>query len=361
MFQPHVDSASLTDVIEALERGRLEIEALDIRPVVERALHRTIEARGAHLSTRIEGNPMTEEQVRLALARSPGSNDPAEFENRDYREATRLASQVADDATADIDGGLLRGLHYSVLRRTDRAGTRGQYRTTANVIRRGSTVLYEPPPAHLVPSLMDDLVAWLRSARSVVHPLVLAAAAHAELVNVHPFDDGNGRTARALTSYFAYRGGWRLRGLVTTEQVFGEDVQAYYDQLRRFGERYPGQRPDLTPWTRWFLDALLSAVAARYSFVAHFDDLMRESIARGLEGRLIDGAAVIWAAGSISRSEYAAELGVSPATAAHDLSLLAAHGAVRRVGRGRSTRYETVGPSVGEVLAGASLDARSPA
>lgn len=73
MFQPVIEFARLQPLLDALEQARRDIEALEIPPALERALQRATEARGAHMSTRIEGNPMTEAEVRAEFARvTPG-------------------------------------------------------------------------------------------------------------------------------------------------------------------------------------------------------------------------------------------------------------------------------------------------
>ena len=334
---------SLQPALDTLEEARQQIEALDVPPMLERWMRRFTEARGAHMSTRIEGNPMTEEQVREAFARPQRGADEAEIENRNYRDAVRFGRQFADDASAVIDGGFIRALHFQIVRDVDHHGTAGRYRTEQNAVRKAGEVIYLPPPPTQVSSLMNDLVAWLRESRTSLHPLVLAATAHAEFINIHPFDDGNGRTARALTSYFLARGGWRLRDLVSSEQIFGEDVEAYYATLRNLGGRYPGQQVDLTEWVRWFLrglaDAGAVAVGSARGFVmvrAGVEDALAE---RRLPPRLAVALGFVMLFGEVTSSQYASEGGVSRATAVADLNRLAARGQVRREGAGRSTRY----------------------
>lgn len=343
MFQPTLDLARIQPLLDALEQARRDIEALEVPSALERALQRVTEARGAHMSTRIEGNPMTEEEVRAEFARATPGSGRAELENRDYRDAARFARQIAGDFDADIDGGLIRALHYLVSRNTDTQGTAGQYRTEANVVRKSGAVIYQPPPPLEVPRLMDDLVAWLREHRGDTHPAILAAVAHAELVNVHPFDDGNGRTARALTKYFLDRGGWHLRGLVSSEQVFGEDVEAYYAALRAFGPRYPGQDFDLTEWCAWLVGGLMAPaqfvveVARNLAWWRELDEAMLEI--EGLPRRSTLALQAVFFTGSTKKGEYAQDAGISPATAASDLGRLVALQYLRRTGAGRSTKY----------------------
>ena len=343
-FEPRIDHGRLTPLVEQLELERQELLALDVPPMLERWLRRFTEARGAHMSTRIEGNPMTEAQVREAFARDVRRSDDAALENLNYRDAVRFARQVADDPGADVDGGLIRSLHFLVVREVDRHGSAAQYRTRQNAVTRGRDVVYMPPPPTEVGHLMDDLVQWLRASRGTVHPLVLGAVAHLELASIHPFDDGNGRTARAITAYFLARGGWRLRDFVSVEQVFGEDPEAYYAALRApAGDRYPGPQTDLTGWTDWFLTRLAlrgsDAVAIAEGFIQGQASIERRLLDAALRSRLSQALGLIMLFGHVTRGEYATAAGVSAATAVADLNRLVDHGEVRRVGAGRATRY----------------------
>ncbi len=165
-FDPHIDIDSLQSLLADLEERRQRIEALDVPPLLARWLRRITEARGAHMSTRIEGNPMTEQEVREAFARPERRTDVAEIENLNYRDAVQFASQVAGDAkmTAGLDAGLLRALHFLILRDVDRHGTAGQYRTTQNAVRHSGQTIYLPPgPLSVAPA--DGRACWRGSTR----------------------------------------------------------------------------------------------------------------------------------------------------------------------------------------------------
>lgn len=345
-FRPILDLDRLTPLVDTLVRLRQELEALDIPPTLQRWLQVQTEARGAHMSTRIEGNLMTEPEVRSLFARpeGEGASTRAELENLDYRDAARFARQAAADFDADIDGGLIRGLHFITVRATDRTTTAGQYRLKQNVVQdaHGGRV-YLPPPPGDVPKLMTDLVLWAREQRGTLHPLVIAAVVHAEFVKVHPFDDGNGRTARALTVYFCERGGWLLRRLVSIEQVFAEPVSDYYAHLNALGDRYPLTPPDMTAWCAWFLGRLAAHIT-RTIFVnnAHaqwLENWGRYIAEKGLPTRLAWAILHAMFFGSVSAREYEMAAGIKRATAVSDLNRAVVADLLARVGSGPSTRY----------------------
>lgn len=343
-FTPRIRLEELAPALTALAEARQQIEALDVPPLVARWLVRIEEARGAHMSTRIEGNPMTEQQVRDAFERPERRAGRAEIENLNYRDAVRFADQAADDAAADVDGGLIRALHFIIVRGADDYGTAGQYRVEQNVVRDGQgRVLYMPPHETEVRALMDNLVQWMRAERMRLHPLVLAAIAHAEFINIHPFDDGNGRVGRALTSYLLMRSGWRLRGFVRVEQVFGTDVQDYYAQLRTFGERYPAQSVDFTEWVKWFLAGLRQRIQTRRrEELGWLTGQMLSKFqlsAHGIAPRAATALLYVALFGSATSDDYAREASVSHATAVADLNALVRAGYLAREGAARATRY----------------------
>jgi len=343
-LEPRIDlvTSRIPELLDALDQGRAELDRLDVPPMLAAWLRRGSEARGAHMSTRIEGNPMTEQQVREAFAHPNVSASEAEIENLNYRDAVRFARQVAGDpgSIVEVDHGLLRALHFLIVREVDRYGTAGQYRTQQNAVMHNRAVLYTPPPPGDCYRLVDGLLSWLPSTQRALHPVVVAAIAHAELINIHPFDDGNGRTTRALTTLLMHRTGWAFRGFVSIEQAFGADTEAYYAALRAFGDRYPGARTDFTMWVEWFLSRLVAEVAAEAgiagSWLQAVYDMFRGA---GIDERLAQGLGYVWLMRSIASADYADAIGVSGPTAVADLRRLIDMGFLERVGRGRATRY----------------------
>lgn len=346
-FSPTLNLDSLIPLIERLEERRRQVFALEVAPELHQSLLGAVEARAAHLSTLIEGNAMTEAQVTTLFAEGRAAPNREEGENLDYRDAARCAAQLAGDFSADIDGGLIRALHYIVVRTTDHTETAGQYRTTQNVIASATRVMFRPPPPGEVPGLMSDLIAWLRAQRGILHPLILAAVGHVEFIKVHPFDDGNGRTGRALTRYFMLRGNWGLRGYASAEEIFGTDIPAYYANLNALGETYSLTPPDLTGWVTWFLVQFEQRIEACIDRVEGFSRQLREDLViaeqRGaLPARIGRALGKAILTGAVTSSEYARSAGISVPTAVADLNRLVDRGLLRRVGTARATQYERI-------------------
>ena len=122
-------------------------------------------------------------------------------------------------------------------------------------------VTYTPPPPEDVPPLMQELVAWLRE-ESAVHSVLVAGIAQFQLVHIHPFLDGNGRTSRLLSTLCLYRTGYDFKRLFTLSEYYDRDRSAFYRAIRSVRE----QGMDLTGWLEFFVGGLatqLGEVKAR--------------------------------------------------------------------------------------------------
>jgi Fic family protein len=139
---------------------------------------------------------------------------------------------------------------------------------------RTRAVIYTPPPPGEVPALMHDLVVWLGS-ESVVHPVLVAGLAQFQLVQIHPFVDGNGRTSRLLSTLCLYRTGYDFKRLFTLSEYYDRDRAQFYQAIQTVRER----GMDLTSWLEFFVDGLatqLGEVKARGELAIRRDVLVRE-------------------------------------------------------------------------------------
>jgi Fic family protein len=113
--------------------------------------------------------------------------------------------------------------------------------------------LYTGPEAKRVPQLMAEFVAWLKeSEKEEISPVLVAAIAHMEIAAIHPFNDGNGRTARALATLILYKRGYDLRRLFALEDYYNTDRPSYYKAIN-LGKTYDERQGDVTSWLEYFV------------------------------------------------------------------------------------------------------------
>ena len=145
------------------------------------------------------------------------------------------------------------------------------YRDGQNVIRdsRSGGIVYLPPEAKDVPQLMRALTAWIKATEPEGLPCpIRAGIAHYQFATIHPYYDGNGRTARLLTTLILHRGGYDLKGLYSLEEYYARDLRAYYKALTLGPSHnyYEGRAgADIVPWVEYFCDG----VAHSFESVRH--------------------------------------------------------------------------------------------
>jgi len=269
-------AADLTVIERA--RGFLEAATLSdqwLRQMSERAL-----IAEAHATTHIEGTELTlAEAEQLWEGKDvPGARDDDVRELLNYRGAFDLVAEsvAAGDAVSE---GWIREIHKRLVE-----GVRGSeaqpgvYRTVQNYVARGrSEIVYTPPAPAEVPALMRDLVDWLRERNGTSpHPVLVAGIAQFQLVHIHPFVDGNGRTSRLLSMLCLYRAGYDFKRLFTLSEYYDRDRKKFYEAIQAV--RNNGM--DLTGWLEFFTSALaaqLSEVKTRGETIIRRDVLVNEN------------------------------------------------------------------------------------
>lgn len=254
-------AAALTTIERA--RGFLEAATLSeewVGRMSQRAL--LLEA---HHTTHIEGTQLTIDQAERLWAghevAEANRDDARELLN--YRGAFQLVTETVQ-CDRPLTEALIREIHQCLVKGV-RGGTAqpGRYRTIQNFIANSKTreIIYTPPGPEQVASLMHDLVAWLRT-ESEIHPVLVAGLAQFQLVHIHPFVDGNGRTSRLLSTFCLYRSGYDFKRLFTLSEFYDRDRSLFYAALQSVRE----QGMDMTAWLEFFTTGLatqLDEVKAR--------------------------------------------------------------------------------------------------
>ncbi|NES22794.1 MAG: Fic family protein, partial [Symploca sp. SIO3E6] len=248
-----------------IEGAKSVIEVLPLPPDTTLRLRHDALQRSTRSSTQIEGNPLDEAAVRRAIARSTRTVSDAEQEVRNYWRALERVEEFSE-THSPITEAFIKELHRIVIvRGRGRRGSRSQYRTTEcpvvdTITRR---IDYAPPEPKDVPGLMNDLVHWLSSSVAIELPAPIRAAILTHrFLSIHPFNDGNGRTARLLATAELWRSCYRMRGFFSFEEYFNAERDRYYQNLQ-MGlpvNYYEGRHdPDHTPWILYFVETMAQA------------------------------------------------------------------------------------------------------
>ncbi|KAF0214440.1 MAG: filamentation induced by cAMP protein [Geobacteraceae bacterium] len=216
------------------------------------------------------------------------------------------------------------------------------------------TVHFEAPPADRIAAEVRQFFAWWGESRGKVEGVLRAAIAHFRFVTIHPFEDGNGRIARALTDMAMSQDDRQpMRYYSLSSQIMAER-EAYYDVL----ERCQKGDGEITEWLSWFLgcfsrairrsEGLLSAVLDKAAFWKMHAHVPLSERQRKVVNRLLDAGRGGFAGGLTTR-KYAALADVSRATAFRELAQLLELGIIKQnPGKGRSTSYDLTWPEEAE-------------
>lgn len=325
-------AAALTRIERA--RGFLEAATLSeewIRKMSERAL--LLEA---HHTTHIEGTRLSLDQSEQLLAGGsvPGADPDDVRELLNYRGAFDLVGQYLGGGEP-ITEGLIREIHKRLVDGVrGGAAAPGEYRRVQNYVMNALTgeVVYMPPPAFDVPILMRELVEWLNSGHEI-HPVLISGMSQYQLVHIHPFLDGNGRTSRLLSTLCLYRAGYDFKRLFTISEYYDRDRPAFYRAIRSVEQR----EMDLTLWLEFFTDGLstqLDEVKARGELAMRADIL---ALQHQLSGRQALALAHVMEHGQISIQDFERLLpGTHRRTLQRDLTAMVK--AALLVPRGRTNR-----------------------
>lgn len=200
------------------------------------------------------------------------------------------------------------------------------YRDGQNVIRDSAftSIVYLPPEAKDVPALMSDLAAWLdrEVTRGEFPSPITAALAHHQFATVHPYYDGNGRTARLLTTLVLHRTGYGLKGIYSLEEYYARSLMGYYQALAvgpSHNYYFGRAEAEVTGFVAFFCQGMADAFAAVRAQAARADrrgSQDQSPLLRQLDPRQRQILALFRRQGTATTGEMAAALGLSPRTVA---------------------------------------------
>jgi len=304
--------------LQSIERARAEVQLTVLPPAVAEGLRLRARVRSTHFSTRIEGNRLTLAEAEEAVTK--GRNFPGRerdtLEVQHYFQALAQIEKWVDEGKPVTEERICQ-LHALIF--TGKRAKPTPYRDGQNVIRDGSgAIVYLPPEAGDVPALMREMVDWIHKSENEQPIPVVAGVAHYQFVTIHPFYDGNGRTARALATWLLYRGGYDLGKFYALEEFYFQDLDGYYNALVTHPNHnyYFGRNlADMTPWLVYFVKGMavvFETVAREVREKAIQRDDASEALLRKLDRRARMVLGLFAHQEAITANDVANVLGLSP-------------------------------------------------
>jgi Fic family protein len=323
------------------------------------SLRRLSLTRAVQASNSIEGYDASLDDVAAAIDDEPTltTDEETQLALAGYRDAMAYVLQIASDPTARVDEGILKSLHFMMLKHhLDKDP--GRWRPGPIYVRRATTgeTVYEGPPSEQVPALIAAMVDELEDSEAPV--LVRGAMAHLNLVMVRPFRDGNGRMARCLQTLVLAREQIVAPVFSSIEEYLGRNTQAYYDVLAEVGQGGWNPQHSARPWVRFCLTAHYHQARTMLRRIQETESLYvecAELVAKhGLPERAAGALAEVAHGFRIRNSSYRAIVEVtageeiSDLTASRDLRALVEAKLLEPIGERRG-RYYLAAPRVSAI------------
>ena len=343
IFKPQYSiSDLLLSNIKRIAEITVDFNARRFSRVVLAQLEQRAKELSVYSSTSIEGNPLPLTDVKRILKTRPAHIRDSEREVLNYNKALVDLNLALKGAPRAFDLPLILGIQKTVTDELIEAYRSGCLREEPVFVNDPKTrqSVYLPPDHGDVSPLMQALLEYVKQSLGVVDPLIVAGVFHKQFVIIHPFVDGNGRTARLATKALLAKMGVNTFHLFSFENYYNRDVTRYFREVGELGNYYDlCHSIDLTSWLEYFTAGII-------------DELLR--VKKGLEraGALSQNnlkayhlalIAFIEKRGSISDQEYAKLTPRARPTRHLDFKKLIELGIIERTGNGRASRYVLVG------------------
>ena len=361
MYRYTVTAATAAALVRLAElRERLDAQGPIPRNWKGRT-RRDLEAEATAASTMLEGIAVTVDEARRILAgdRPLGVSAADADLVAGYRDAMHLVLARADASAFSWHSELLLAVHHRVLAGSYSRGA-GRLRDGQNWLtnRASGARVYLPPPAAAVPPLIEELCTWANAGDEAA--AIQAAVVHVSLAGIHPFKDGNGRTARIAASLAMYRGGYRVPQFTSLEEWWGRHAESYYHSFDCLGDVWDPEA-DVSAFVEAHVGAQATQVealslrnATERALWTVLEDVAVHDLR--LHERATHGLYDAFFAREVTNRYYRTVADVSGVTASHDLGKLVASGLLQSRGAGRSARYIATPALYRSVISAAELD-----
>ena len=339
-------SLKLSKALMEIEACRQAVADLPVTVTLLDSLRKSARLISTHYSTQIEGNRLTQEQVQDVVLHG-GTFPNRERDEQEVRNYYRALDYVDTllSSPGDLSEKQVQTLHGLVMNGKAKAT---HYRDGQNVIRDSASggIVYMPPEARDVQILMGELVAWIKEQRASndLPVPIMAGLAHYQFATIHPYYDGNGRTARLVTNLLLHKAGYGLKGIYSLEEYYARNLGAYYEALTVGPSHnyYMGRiDADLSGWVEYFCLGMadaFSAVRTKAAEAANKNTPDQAAQLRMLDARQRQILALFETDAQITTKQIAEHLGIHRRTALNLCNGWVASGFFIQYGEARKSR-----------------------
>ena len=336
MFEPQFKyTDKIVKYIAQIASAKEIISNAKIIPLYDTKLKQDALIKSSHYSTSIEGNPLNLEEVKTLINNNQKPTTKAEQEVLNYFNVLNNLNKYSDKIITkntilsvhkDLTKDLLKNPEYD-----------GKFRDTRVFIGNLHTkkINYIPPDAYKVPGLIDELLDWLNNSTDEMYPVIIAGILHYELVRIHPFIDGNGRTSRLMATLILSIHKFNIDNYFTLDEYYNQDRQAYVDALKS-----ADKNNDLTNWLEYFCQGVLYSIDKVKSEVLKLDQIISKyDNTIELTPNEISVLTLLEEKKHIQNKDIQEMLNISPQASYKIIRKLKNKELIKSTGKGRNTEY----------------------
>jgi len=254
MYKPDYSiTNNLLDYISQIEASKQIIDNAPLVPAWERKFREEAKERTIHFSTKIEGNKLDFDEAKRIIEGESVST----VRRRDILEIVNyrnVINHINKSKKHKIDKNFICKIHKIVMDKILPESELGKFRKCEEALLNSKTyeVVFEPIEPEYLEGAVDDLAGWLEKKSDKINSIIKAGIICYEINRLHPFTDGNGRTARIIATYSLYIDGYDIKRFFSLEEYYDQNLQEYYDALASVEDN----DDDLTIWLEYFAKGL---------------------------------------------------------------------------------------------------------
>ncbi len=329
-----------------IEASRQSFSSLPVTTQLINSLRESARLTQTHYSTQIEGNRLTREQVKeVAKGGTFPNRNRDETEVKNYFIALDYVDALIQQQATELTVEMIQTIHGCVMNGKAKPT---EYRDGQNVIRESGSgnIIYMPPEKQDVPSLMAEMVNWVNAQtdKKELPAPIIAGITHYQFATIHPYYDGNGRTARLLTNLILHRSGYGLKGVYSLEEYYAKNLTAYYESISVGDSHnyYMGRaEADISHWVEYFCGGMADSFSHVQSQAEQMKSIPdQSSLLRELDQRQKLVLALFRNSRFLSTGEIAKILGIQPRATLNLCKSWVESGFLLQEGERRGRRYE---------------------
>jgi Uncharacterized conserved protein len=345
MFKPNYKySNKIIKNLTAVAEARAIILNSPLIPKWEVSLRREALLKSAHSSTAIEGNQLSLDEVSLLQqGREIMASRRDRQEVLNYLEALNRINDFAAGSQFNIIDFL--EMHKTITKDTlNNPSDEGKLRDRRVYVGNSYTgeVIFEPPGANMVDFLVRDFLDWFNSTEiEEIDSVLIAGITHYEIVRIHPFIDGNGRTARIMAALVLYKRGFDTKKFFTLDDYYDQNRRSYYDALKNINQ----DSLDLTEWLEYFTEGvatIIKAVKDKVTGLSKGVKILKDKGQIALTNRQMKIVEWIINNGKITNRDIRNLFNISNRAALDEINKLIELKVIKKAGEGRNINYELV-------------------